>query len=100
MTQNNKGSNKSSGESENSNYYPYYFPCYFGTKERLGQTGKIYIKENKQDCMLVEPGDVFLCKFKLDHPLDLRGDMEFLDKHSEMSFTDGKEAFDKLEKRY
>ena len=26
--------------------YPYCFPCYFGTRERLGQTGKMYIKEN------------------------------------------------------
>ncbi len=48
--------------------------------------------------MLVEPGNVFLCKFKREHPLDLRGGMEFLDKHSEMSFTDGKEAFDKWER--
>ena len=30
------------GDVEN-DIYPYCFPCYFGTRERLGQTGKIYI---------------------------------------------------------
>lgn len=85
-TWNGKGSNNISDGAEDMPIYSHSFPCYFGTKGRLGQAGKIYIKENKQDFMLVEPGDVFLCKLKLEHPIDLRENMEFLYSQEENGF--------------
>ncbi|MBO5528323.1 MAG: hypothetical protein J6A47_03255 [Bacilli bacterium] len=81
----NEGAGHVLGDVEDS-IYPYCFPCYFGTRERLGQTGKMYIKENRQDCMLVEPGDVFLCKLRLELPLDLQDGVEFLYSQGENRF--------------